>query len=397
MITAILKPGRSIPFKNRHPWLFSGAISRIDVNPEAGDTIRICDEKEVFIAYGLYNPHSQIRIRLYTFSESDVLNNEFWQKKIRNAIALREKILGFKPKADQACRLINSEGDGLSGLTVDRYGDFLIIQFTSLALYLHKDVIYSELIDIIKPKGIILRTEADILAEENLSLKDGIVWGEQPTQPLVINENDVLFEVNLATGQKTGFYLDQRANRTLLESFAHGKKVLDLCTYTGGFALHAAKGGAKEITAVDVSNSALELAKRNAELNKLITIEFIKADMFKYLDKCISEDRKFDLIILDPPKMTRSRGALQNALKGYLQLNANAMKCLSSDGILFTCSCSGRVSRDDFLLTLHRAAQAANRTLRILEIRGADKDHPVAAACPESEYLKCVICHVSDM
>ncbi len=394
MHTVILKPNRSAPFRNRHPWLFSGAIEQIKGNPNPGDWVKVCDDKGAFIAYGLYNPHSQIRVRLYAFTEKEIPSAGFFADKVSSAVALRYNVLGFKADAESACRLINSEGDGISGLTVDRYGSYLCVQFTSLALYCHKDTILNVLSEIPQISGIILRTEADILAEEGLELQDGIAAGKEPSEPVIITENGVRFEVNLATGQKTGFYLDQRSNRTILEKYAAGRSVLDLCTYTGGFALHAAKAGAREVTAVDVSANALELAGRNAVLNGFDEIKFVKSDMFKYLDRCLSEKVKYDIIILDPPKMTRSKGAVQNALKGYLQLNATAMQCLNPGGLLFTCSCSGRISRDDFVLALHRAALSADKSLRILETRGADTDHPVLASCPESEYLKCVVCHI---
>jgi 23S rRNA (cytosine1962-C5)-methyltransferase len=392
MDTIILKPRRSAPFKGRHPWLFSGAIASLQGNPKPGDWVQVFDDRQNFLAYGLYNPHSQIRVRLYVFEESPP-TTDLWERRIRQSIDLRDKTLGFAPAADSACRLINSEGDGLSGLTVDCFGNYLSVQFTSLALYRHKDHILSALQKLTSCQGIMLRTEQDMLEEENLELKDGIIYGGVPETPLIISENGVRFEVNLQTGQKTGFYLDQRANRILIEQFAAGKSVLDLCTYSGGFALHAAQANAKQVTAVDVSTSALELAQRNAALNGFDNITFHKFDMFKYLEKCLAEGIKYDLIILDPPKLTRSQGSVQSALKGYLQLNSMAMQCLNQGGMLFTCSCSGRVSRDDFLLTLHRAALSVHKQLQILEVRGADMDHPVSSACPESEYLKCVVCY----
>jgi 23S rRNA (cytosine1962-C5)-methyltransferase len=394
MHIVILKPGRSAPFRNRHPWLFSGAIDKIQGNPQAGDWVRICDDMEAFIAYGLYNPHSQIRVRLYAFSEREIPGTGFFAERVKKAVELRYETLGFAIDSETACRLVNSEGDNLSGLTVDRYGEYLCAQFTSLALFQHRDELLTALNHLPHISGILYRTESAVLAEEGLELRDGIAWGKEPQESVVISENGVRFAVNLSTGQKTGFYLDQRSNRVLLEKYASGKSVLDLCTYTGGFALHAAKAGAKDITAVDVSASALELAQQNASLNGYENIDFVKADMFKYLDKCLSEGRKFDIIVLDPPKMTHSKGAVQNALKGYLQLNATAMQCLNPGGMLFTCSCSGRVSKEEFQLTLHRAALSVNKTLRILEVRGADTDHPVLASCPESEYLKCVVCHI---
>lgn len=393
METIYLKPFRSNPFKKQHPWLFSGALADHKINPLPGDAVKVCDDKGVFIAYGLFNPHSQIRIRLYSFLENELLTESFWQNRIRQAIQLREDALGFKPLSDSAYRLINSEGDGLSGLTIDRFGDYLSIQFTSLALYKAKDIIIDSLIKYCQPQGIILRTEQDILAEEGLELKDGVIFGQIPQIPLIIKENGISFEINLATGQKTGFYLDQRINRLLLESFSQDKTVLDLCTYTGGFALHAAHAGAASVTAVDVSENALQLARRNAELNNISNISFIKSDMFRFLAQSISDNIKYDIIVLDPPKMTHSKGSVNNALDGYFKLNAAALRYLNPHGMMFTCSCSGRINRIDFIETLHRAALSSGRSLRILEVRGADKDHPVSVNCPESEYLKCVVCY----
>jgi 23S rRNA (cytosine1962-C5)-methyltransferase len=389
-----LKHGKSAPFRGRHPWLFSGAIGRERGFPTAGDIVSVCDEKGVFIAWGLYNPHSQIRVRLYSWDEDERLDAGFWQEKVAQAIRLRRNIMNLQMTDNHACRLINSEGDGLSGLTVDKYGGYLAVQFTSLALYLHSEAIISCLVAQLSPLGIILRTEQDMLKEEGLELKDGLLWGELPAAPVLIQEQEVTFCVNLSTGQKTGFYLDQRANRSLLNSYAAGKKVLDICTYTGGFALHAAKAGASEVLAADVSPSALELAERNRAQNKLANLSFIKADMFRLLESFHAENRFFDLIILDPPKMTHARSSVQNALNGYHRLNALAMQVLNPGGILFTCSCSGRISRNDFFETIQSASVAAKRFLQIIDVRGADKDHPVAVTCLETEYLKCVICRV---
>lgn len=394
MNTIALKHGRSTPFINRHPWLFSGAIAKDNNLANAGDWVKVVDDQGAFVAYGLYNPHSQIRIRLYAFVEAEVPDSGFLSGKIRQAIELRTHWLRFNTSKDNAFRIINSEGDGLSGLTVDRYGDYLAVQFTSLAIYKHKDTILEALISTLKPKGIIIRTESDMLAEESLELKDGLVYGALPDSPLIINENGVLFEINLSTGQKTGFYLDQRANRNLIERFAQGRNILDLCTFTGGFSLHALKAGAAKVTAVDVSANTLELAKHNAKINDFANIDFYKADMFKFLQSCIDNSSKYDLIILDPPKMTHSKGSVNNALNGYLKLNQMAMKCLSKQGILFTCSCSGRVSRNEFISVLHRAAMINKSFLSVLSVNGADLDHPVSTACPESEYLKCVVCYV---
>lgn len=385
-----MKKGRETPFVFGHPWIFSGAIDKIIGHCNAGDMVMVQNAKKEFIAWGLFNPNSQIRVRLYSWQEEQKLTDDFWIQRILRAITLRKDLYQNK-KANYACRLIFSEGDSLSGLTVDQVNEFLVVQFTSLAIYEKKDLILSTLQTILQPKGIYLRTEKGIQEEEGLNVKDGIVCGSIPEEPVCIEENGIVYKVSIQTGQKTGFYTDQRLNRLAIRQYAKDRKCLDICCYSGGFALNLAQAGAKQITAVDVSASALSLAKQNIDLNLTNNIDLVHSDAFKYLEKQKQEGQLYDLIVLDPPKFTHSKESKGQALNGYLRLNRLAMSILNNDGYLLTCSCSGRVSYDDFLRTLAQAAWKEKRELQIIEKRSAAPDHPIMAACPESAYLKCVI------
>ena len=376
-----------------HPWVFSGALERIEGEPQDGDIIALYTHDKSFVAWGLYNPNSQIRVRLYSWQEDEILDNDLWQKLLRVGVVLRYNVLGYREL--DACRLINSEGDGLSGLTVDSYRDHLVIQFTSLALYARRDIIVETLQELIKPQGIYLRTDKGIGEAEKLTITDGLYWGEEPEDPLLIEENGNKYAISLQTGQKTGFYLDQRDNRRAVSFYAQDRSVLDLFCYTGGFAISAAAGGAREVLGSDISASALQLAAKNRELNGVEkVVQFEKGDGFQVLTRFAGEGRKFDLIVLDPPKFTQSKGGVTSAIRGYISLNELAISCLNPSGILVTCSCSGRISVEQFSEIIRIAATRNKRGIRLLEKRGASTDHPVSLHCPESEYLKCFICNV---
>jgi 23S rRNA (cytosine1962-C5)-methyltransferase len=391
-----LKKNRDIPFKNHHPWIFSGAINKCDTNAKVGDEIAVYDSENNFIGYGLYNPKSQIRIRLYSFDLSQPLDDNFWKRKIISAINMRIRTLphiAFK----QACRIVYSEGDGLSGLIVDRYEDYLVVQFTSYALWLKKDIIIKVLQNNCFPKGIFLRTEKHILEEEGLELTDCLIEGQEPGSDIIIEENGLFYYVDIQTGQKTGFYHDQRDNRLEIRNYAKEKRCLDICTYSGGFAMNMARGLAWDITAVDISPSALNIARRNAILNGLSSIKFVQADAFSYLTEQVKKSNLYDMIVLDPPKFTHSKSSVKQALKGYIQLNTLAMQLLDRSGILVTCSCSGRILLNDFIQAVHYAGLQAKKQVRILQYRGAAIDHPIMIQCQESSYLKCLICEIEPL
>jgi 23S rRNA (cytosine1962-C5)-methyltransferase len=386
----VLQPRRARPFYGRHPWVYPGAISTIEGNPADGDEVDLLSYERSFVARGLFNSQSKIRVRLYSWSPDEPLDKSFFRKKIESAIRLRHKVLGLSESSD-ACRLIFSEADGLSGCIVDRYGRWLAVQFTSLALAQRREMFEKLLVELLQPEGIYLRTERDIGKLEGLELHDGPFWGNSPEQPIVIEEKEIRFQVNLGEGQKTGFYLDQRENRLAVARLAGGRRVLDAFCYTGGFALHAAKAGATEALGIDVSESAIALARSNAQLNELPNVTFERAEVFAFLTNLVQKGEKYNLIVLDPPKFARNRSAIDEAMRGYRRLYLLALRLLDSDGILVSCCCSGLISQAMLAELLAQCAVEAARNLQILEWRGQSPDHPVAATCLESNYLKCLI------
>ncbi len=392
----VLKPRRALPFFHRHPWVFAGAIREIDGAPEPGDVVDLVTHQGEFVARGLFNPDSNIRVRLYTWNESESLDVDFWRGRVDEAVRLRERLFG-EATPQSAHRLVFSESDGLSGLTVDRYGDWLTVQMTSRALATRRDELVELLSGRLRPKGIWLRTEKGVRDLEGLEIEDGLLFGEEPPRPLVVEEHGVRFGIDLVAGQKTGFYLDQRDNRLALARHVGGHRVLDAFCYSGGFGLNAlVNGGAKQVVAVDSSEAALELAAANAELNGVRDrVEFRKADVFDTLTGLGEAGERFETVVLDPPKMTRHRKGVEKALKGYFRLNRSALDLLEPGGILVTCTCSGLVPREDFLGMLSSVAQHADRRVQVLEARGAALDHPVSVACLETDYLQCLVCRVS--
>jgi 23S rRNA (cytosine1962-C5)-methyltransferase len=389
----VLAPGRDGPARGGHPWVFSGSIASVHEGPTDGDEVEVLSHDGSFIARGFFNGRSQIRVRLYAW-ESIPLDGAFFARRIADAVALRRDVLGLDDPRG-ACRLVFSEGDGISGLTVDRYGSHLCVQFTSLALALRRDVILDALQEALHPDSMTLRTEKGVLEEEGLELSDGPLRGAPPVDPIAVREGALEFRVDLRTGQKTGFYLDQRENRARAAFYGAGRTVADVCCYSGGFSVTLAAAGARRIVGVDVSRPALELARSNAEANAVgERIELVRADAFRWLEAEAAAGRRYGMIVLDPPRFARTRRGVRQALRAYSALNALALRCTESDGILVTCSCSGRVTAEDFAAALASAAASEGRQVQILERRGQAADHPVATSCPESAYLKCLICRV---
>ena len=389
-----LKRKRALPFFNQHPWVFTGAVLSVSGNPSPGDEVVVRADDGKFVARGLFNSNSNIRVRLYSWDENVPLDHSFWEQRIQNAVALRSDYV--QNESTTAYRVINSEADGLSGLTVDRYGDWLLVQLTSLALAERKEVLFDLLEKHCSPRGIWLRTEKGIRDIEGLSISDGLVRGEEPERSISIRENGLTFCVDVAEGQKTGFFLDQRDNRRALAQYTAGHRVLDLFCYSGGFGITAAKlGAAASVICVDSSQPALDSARQNAEANGVSEkVECIKSDAFKYLETARDEAAQFDTVILDPPKMTRSQSGAKTALRAYHSLNDLAVSVLRPGGILVTCCCSGHISPDDFNRMLSGVATASGRRIQILESRGHAADHPVSPNCPENSDLKCLICRV---
>ncbi len=388
----VLKPRRAQPFFARHPWVFSGAVARVEGDPPPGAEVALVTEHGEFVARGLFNPASNIQVRLYGWDARTPLDEAFWSSRLDEAIRLRRDVLKLMGQ-NVACRLVFSEADGLSGLVVDRYGDWLSVQLTSLALASRRDLLVRLLNEKLAPAGIWLRTERGIREAEGLEIADGPLCGEQPPRPLVIEEHGLQYGIDIVEGQKTGFFLDQRDNRLAAARYVRGGRMLDLCCYTAGFAMNAARhGGAREVLAVDVSEPALTMARSNAERNGLAgTIRIEKSDAFKALEALREASERFDVVVLDPPKLARHARGVPEALRGYHSLNRLAMEVLADDGILVTCSCTGYVEREMFENMLAEAALSARRRLQILEARGAAADHPTSVTCRETDYLKCYI------
>lgn len=368
-------------------------------SPEDGEEVRLIAADGRFVCRGLWNARSQIVVRGYRW-EDEPLDADFWRQRIHQALELRRTLAaaGRTPSPEPgagAVRLVFSEGDGLSGLTVDRYGEWLTVQFTSLALATRRELLLDLLEEALRPRGIVLRTEKGIGEEEGLELRDGLVRGEPPPEPLWVTEDGLSLAVDPGTGQKTGFYLDQRDTRRRVAPFGKDRRVADVCCYTGGFSLALARAGARSVVGVDVSAAALELAALNAEANGVADrVRFVRSDAVRWMDEEAVAGRRYDLVVLDPPRFARSRKGIPSALKGYARLNEAAVHCLAPGGILLTCSCSGRVTREDFQGVLADVSSRTGRSIQLLEVGGQAPDHPVSASCPESSYLKAVLARV---
>ena len=386
----VLKPRRAQPFFGRHPWVYAGAIADVSGGPQDGDEVELVSSVGNFIARGLFNSRSKIRVRLYSWEPDRALDETFFRERFAAAVRLRRDGLGLDVPGG-ACRLVFSEGDWLSGLTVDRYDRWLAVQFTSLGLALRREMLANLLAELTGVTGIYLRTERGVGKLEGVELHDGPLWGTPPEGPIIVEDAGLRFRVNLAEGQKTGLYLDQRGNRLAVARYAKGRSVLDAFCYTGGFGLHAAKAGAALVLGVDSSGPAIALAQENAQLNNLAGLEFTRADVFDYLAELTAAGRKFDLVVLDPPKFARDRHAVPEALRGYRRLQSLALRLLNRDGILVVCCCSGLITMEMLDDLLAQVAVEERRDLQILERRGQAEDHPVAVTCPESSYLKCLI------
>lgn len=390
-----LKPGRDKQARTRHPWIFSGAIAA-EPRVKAGEIVRVLAGNGDFLAYGHYSPSSQIRVRLLEWAEDRKIDDEWWYARIQSAIQNRAKLA--LNKDTNAYRLIFSESDFLPGLIVDRYGDYLVMQVLSVGMDRAKDRVVAIIQELLQPLGIFERSDADVRPMEGLKPIKKNLFGIAPPETYEIRENGFTFQVNLQSGQKTGFYFDQRENRRRTAAYASGGEVLDAFCYTGGFGLNALANMAKSVTLLDSSQPALEAAWTNAKLNNLMPpgISFMHGDAFDILRQKKKLDRHFDLIILDPPKLAPIKSSLKKAERAYKDLNMAAMNLLRPGGILATFSCSGNVSRAHFQQVLAWAATDARRDVQILELLGQGEDHPIRLSFPEGEYLKGFICRVND-
>lgn len=388
----ILQPHKARPFLLRHPWVFAGAIEHVRGQPSDGEPVAVLSHTGQFIAYGLYNSRSKIRVRLYSWEPEVQLDREFFRRRLEQAVRLR-RFWRLPDEPDTACRLVFSEADFLSGLVVDRYGQWLAVQLSALGLVRRREWLVECLRELVPCRGIYLRAEKGIGVLEGIDLQDGLLWGEMPPVDLTIIENGLRYVVDIIHGQKTGFYLDQRENRLRVGSWCAGRRVLDAFCYSGGFALQAARQGAAEVLGIDGSENAIALAHRNAELNGLSErVRFECADVFDRLTELVAARERFGVIILDPPRFARSRSTAPEALRGYRRLYQLALQLLAPEGLLAACCCTGVILPEELEETLTQAAASVRRHVHILERRGPAPDHPIAVACRETNYLKCLLC-----
>lgn len=385
----ILKPGREKSLKRRHPWVFSGAVAKLTGEPVAGETIEICSSEGEFLAMAACNPQSQIVGRVWDWRRGEI-DAAFFLARIHRAVALRARLV----PAHDAVRLVHAESDGLPGVVIDRYGETVVMQLSSAGAMRWREAIADAVMAVVKPVTLYERSDADVLALEGLQPSVGLLRGTPPPSPVVVNELGAMFEVDVPHGHKTGFYLDQRANRWRVRELAAQCEVLDCFAYTGGFTVNALVGGAANVTAIDSSGPALELLKHNVALNGLPGAECIEGDVFQLLRKLRDQARSFDLIVLDPPKFAPTAAHAEKASRAYKDINLLAFKLLRAGGLLVTFSCSGGVSRDLFQKIVAGAALDAGVDAQIVEQLSPGADHPVALNFPEGDYLKGLVCRV---
>jgi len=388
MSSVILKKGREKNLLQRHPWIFSGAIERVEGNPTSGETVTVCAFDRKPLAQAAWSPESQIAARVWSFNPETRIDAEFFRAKLQNAIAARPKI------NSNAVRLVASESDGLPGLIIDRYADWLVCQFLSAGSEHWKNTIVELLQELFPGLSIYERSDVSVREKEGLPLRCGVLAGTEPPDQVEIEENGMRLLVDIKAGHKTGYYLDQRDSRLAVRQWAEGRDVLNCFSYTGGFGVSALLGGAKHVLQMDSSGPALEIAKQNAALNGLdpAASEYIEGDVFKELRRFRDSRREFDLIILDPPKFVESRGQLEKGARGYKDINLLAFKLLRPGGLLFTFSCSGHMEMPLFQKIVADSALDAGRNGQILAVLNQSPDHPIALNFPEGAYLKGLLC-----
>ena len=390
----ILKPGRDKSVLHRHPWIYSGAVGQVNGNPQPGDTVEVRNASGDWLGRAAYSPASQIRARLWTWDADEAVNEDYFRARIEKALALRRVVVS--PGETDSYRLIHGESDGLPGLVVDRYADWLVVQILSAGIELRRDLLVGLLADLTGVENIYERSDVDVRQLEGLPDRTGVLRGAPPPNPLWIHEHGLTFAVDLATGQKTGFYLDQRANRRRVGQLAAGRSVLNCFSYSGGFSLYALRGGAANVLSVDASAEALELGRQNLAANALPAekTEWLQGDVFHVLRDLRDRARKFDLIVLDPPKFAPTAAQAEKAARGYKDINLLAFKLLNPGGLLATFSCSGGISAELFQKIIAGAALDAGVNACILDLLRQGADHPVALNFPEGAYLKGIICQV---
>ncbi|MBK8497884.1 MAG: class I SAM-dependent rRNA methyltransferase [Flavobacteriales bacterium] len=375
--------------RNGHPWVFGTQVSKEEGNYQPGDIVQVYDAKHRPLGQGYINPKSMIRVRLLTPHVQERVNSAFIEARIERAWQHRLR-MGYTG----SCRVVFGESDDLPGLVVDKFNEVLSVQFLTLGMERWKDVVIAALERFVKPTGIYLRNDVPIREKEGLPLEKGFA-GKPFSTDLVIEDGDgVRMHVDVAGGQKTGHFLDQALNHTAIQRIARDRQVLDCFTHTGGFALHAAKGGAREVLGLDISEEAVRMATSNAELNGFEQCTFKPTNVFDFLTDADRTGKRWEVIILDPPAFAKSKGALENAYRGYKEINLRALKCIPAGGYLVTCSCSQHMSPELFRKMVAEAARDAGRRLREVYYGTQPPDHPILWGVPETHYLKCLMLEV---
>lgn len=393
--TIHLKSGKEKTLRRKHPWIFAGAIHHVEGKPATGETVAVVSDNGTWLGLGAWSPNSQIRVRMWTFSPTETVDEAFFDQRLAQALTLRRTLEATFP---DAFRWIASENDGLPGLIVDRYGDWAVVQFLSAGAEYWRSEIVNGIKKLVSLKGIYERSDVDVRKKEGFLPQTGLLWGEKPPTQIMVQEGTFRIGIDVATGHKTGYYLDQRENRALVGQMAANKTWLNTFSYTGGFSLAALASGAAHVLNVDSSAAALALSEKNHHNNGFDPSHYahLEGDVFSCLRQFRSENRLFDGIILDPPKFVESKFHLDKAARAYKDINRLAFHLLKPGGVLFTFSCSGLLEASLFQKIVADAALDAQKTVQFTRWLGQASDHPVLSAFPEGFYLKGLICRTCD-
>ncbi len=388
MATVVLHPGKEKRVYGGHPWVFRSDIARVDGENAEGKVVRVESARGKFLAMAVYNPRSQISLRILSRKEEPI-DREFIFGRVKRALEYRRKFADFR-----SCRLLFAESDGLPAVIADAFSNVIVLQILCLGMEAFKQDIVDALVQELEPAGIYERNDVPVRELEGMTQQTGLLYGNVPDRVEMV-ENGVHFWVDVKQGQKTGFFLDQKENRAAIAPFANGARVLDCFTHTGSFALHAAHFGASEVTGVDISQYACDFAAENARLNSVEErVRFVCANAFDFLRSAQDRHESYDMVVLDPPAFTKTRSAVSGALRGYKEINLRGMKLVRDGGYLVTCSCSQHVLPQMFQQMLLDAGQDARVQLRQIEFRTQGRDHPILPSSPETQYLKCGIYQV---
>lgn len=369
-----------------HPWVFAGEVYEKPPAEADGQIVSVYDSRGRFIGQGYCNTRSNILVRILSRVRGEVIDRAWWKARLQEAIALRQQYV----TGTDSYRLVNAESDGVPALVVDRYGDYLSLQVLSLGIDVRLQEIVELLVELLQPKGIYERSDVPVRRLEGLEQRKGVLWGEAPPKDLVIHEGPYKLTVDITSGQKTGFFLDQRPNRLQVGLLSQGKRVLNCFSYSGGFTMAAALGGASEVVSVDISEEAVALGEANARLNGVEDrCKWVAANAFDFLREQEKAGELYDIVILDPPAFTKTKESIPGAIRGYKEINLRGLRLLRPGGLLVSASCSHHMDPTLFVNVIQEAAMDSGKRLRMLQLAGAGMDHPTLPAASETNYLKC--------